>query len=159
MSMPKLLSRRTAAAFVLVLAVCSASVFALSKVNFLEKTAMNYAKPMLEKKLKADMASSPFSGNPISGFHAENVVLSRSGEDLVTIKDLKITVSVSDSIYKHTPKLKLEASGIQTSIDKFNRLIPHNDSPGPSNIIISEAVINDSRLDTEFGVLQFDNSS
>ena len=159
MNMPKLLSTRTAAVFVLVLAVCSASVFALSKVNFLEKTAMNYAKPMLEKKLNADMASSPFSGNPVTGFRATDVVLSRSGEELVTIKNLKITLSVSDSIYKHTPKLKLEASGIQTSVDKFNRLIPHSDSPEPSSIIISEAVINDSRLDTEFGVLQFDNSS
>ncbi len=119
---------------------------------------MQYAKPMLEKQLNADFASTPFSGNPITGLYASNLVLSRGGEDLLTADEAKITVSFKGSAQKHTLKLKLEAKGVKTSLDKFNRLIPHTDTPGPSNIILSEVILDDSYLDTKFGTVKLDDS-
>ncbi len=159
MRRPKTLSKRLLAAVALLLTVCAAALFGLSKITFLADTARDYALPMIEKKLNVKFDSSPFTGNPLTGLYAKNVTLRRDGEDLISFREIKISLSPAASAIKRTLKLTLEADGAITSIDKFNKLIPHTDMPGPSEIIISTAILNNSVIYTKYGALKIDDST
>lgn len=132
----------------------------LSHVNFLGEMVLEQVEKAIRGQLDAEVSVSSFSGNPISGFRGETLVISRSGQPLVTTDSVTIDISLR-SLFTGSPRIgRLVLDGLRSDYDSLLALVPEKDEDkGPVDIPVNKAVLNKSEIDTPWGLAQLDNSS
>lgn len=144
---------------VLLGAAAGACWYVLSKTDFLGDVVYSAVSDAVSKQLNVQLKTSPLKGNPITGLSGSNVSLSRSGDQLVTVKNLDIKLSLP-SLLKGSPRIgKLTVEGLSSDIESLNKLVPKTSSDKPVDIPINKVVFKDCRIATQFGVLEFGDST
>lgn len=113
-----------------------------------------------EKQIKANISMSPLSGNPVTGFTASNVEISRSGDRLLFVRNIGVDISLP-SILRGKPRVSLIGlNGVDTSLENIQELLPKSKKPSntPTDIPIDAVLISDSTLRTRWGTVKFDPS-
>jgi hypothetical protein len=140
-------------------AAACACWYVLSKTDFLGSVVYSTVSDAVSKQLNVKLDSSPLKGNPITGLSGSNVSLSRSGDKLVTVKNLDIKLSLP-SLMKGSPRIgKLTVEGLSSDIESLNKLVPKTSSDKPVDIPINKVVFKDCRIATQLGVLEFGDST
>lgn len=152
-------SRRTIVVFSALAVILAAGWFVLGKTTFLSRTAYIYAKPLIEKKLNAKFNSTPFEGNPFTGFVVKDVALSQNGTEKLTAKEMRVTIALGTTCVNFSPKLNLEVFDARTSIEKFSQLLPKSKKKEATDIIINTVKLNNSHIETQAGLLNIDSGS
>lgn len=132
---------------------------ALAHVNFLGEMVLEQVEKAINGQLDAQVSVAPFSGNPISGFRGETLVISRSGQPLIKADSVLIDISLR-SLFTGSPRVgKLTLNGLRTDYDSLLALVPEQgEDRGPTDIPINRVVLNSSEIDTPWGLLELDNS-
>ena len=139
------------------LAMIAAGGLALSQMNFLGEFVQAKVKEAAEKQLNLDVSMSPLQGNPVTGFTASNVEISRSGDRLLYIRNIGVDISLP-SVLSGSPRVSLIGlDGVDTSLKALRDLMPKSEkkSDEPVDIPIDAVMISDSTLRTEWGTVSF----
>ncbi|MGN0881480.1 hypothetical protein [Cloacibacillus porcorum] len=131
--------------------------FVLTKMNFLGEFVQGKVEEAAEKQLNLKVTMSPLQGNPVTGFTASNVEISRSGDKLLFIRNIGVDISLP-SVLSGSPRVSLIGlDGVDTSLKALQELMPKSEkkSDGPTDIPIDTVMISDSTLRTEWGSINF----
>ncbi|MDO5114915.1 MAG: hypothetical protein Q4D58_02320 [Synergistaceae bacterium] len=148
-------------ALLAVLFIAGGGLFALSHMNFLGDFVRQKAEEMAEDKLGVSLTMSGILGNPVTGFTASDIEISRSGDRLISIRNLGVDISLT-SLLHGSPRLSLVAlDGVRSSVADVEKLIPKTEkkSDGPIDIPVDTLVISDSSLETEWGELKLESGN
>ncbi|KEJ93166.1 hypothetical protein [Synergistes jonesii] len=142
--------------FIAAVFVCG-GLFALSKMNFLGDLVYEKVIETAAEAISSDVAIGGISGNPVTGFKAEDVELSRYGERMLFVKNVGVKISWP-SVVTDSPKLSLlSVEGLDASLDDLLELMPKKEkkSDEPVDVPIEKVAISDSTLRTKWGTINF----
>lgn len=145
-----------AATFVLLIVAYSV----LTRVNFLGDVVLKQIEKAVNEQLKAEVSILPFKGNPIIGLEGERLVISRSGDVLLSADKVVVDISLA-SLLTGVPRVgQLIIDGLRSDYDSLLILLPEKGAgTGPADIPINKVIINNSEIRTQWGLLMFDSSS
>lgn len=138
-------------------ALITAGGFVLSKMNFLGEFVQGKVEEAAAKELNLKVSMSPLQGNPVTGFTASNVEISRSGDRLLFIRNIGVDISLP-SVLSGSPRVSLIGlDGVDASLEALRELMPKSEkkSDEPTDIPIDAVLISDSTLRTEWGTVKF----
>lgn len=153
----KTAARKWIVGVVIFVALITAGGFVLSKMNFLGGFVQGKVEEAAEKQLNLKVSMSPLQGNPVTGFSASDVEISRSGDRLLFIKNIGVDISLP-SMLSGSPRVSLIGlDGVDASLEALRELMPKSEkkSDEPMDIPIDAVLISDSTLRTEWGTVKF----
>lgn len=132
----------------------------LARVDFLGGMVLGQVEKAVNEQLRAEVSIGPLAGNPITGFSGEALVISRSGNPMITARAVNIDISLR-SLFTGSPRVgKLTLDGLRTDYDFLVALMPEKkEDKGPVDIPVNRIVINESEISTRWGVVELDASS
>ena len=133
---------------------------ALSRMNFLGELVRSKALPIAEKEIKANISMGPLMGNPVTGFTASDIVISRSGDKLISAKNVGVDISWTALLRGKARVSLIAVNGVDTSLEAIESLLPKTkkSSDKAVDIPIDTVMITESTLRTKWGVIKFDPS-
>ncbi|MCF0247944.1 MAG: hypothetical protein HUJ86_04985, partial [Synergistes sp.] len=146
-----------AAAAAVLLLVCR---LVLSQMNFFSDLAKEKAVSLARSEMGVDLALSSIEGNPVTGFNASDVVISRSGDAVVSAKNVGINISLP-SVLTGSPSLStLEVDGASGDLQKMIDTLPKTKkSDEPTDIPIDTVVVKNSTIMTQWGDLYVEDAA
>ncbi len=132
-----------------------AAALVVSQTNFLGSLVLDQLNKAVKKELNVELSISPLDGNPVSGFKGQNLVLSRSGDKLLTVGEVGIKLSLP-SLLKNAPRVSLiTLNGVSSDYDSLNSLVPKSKgASGAKDIPIDKVEISESNISSKWGTLE-----
>lgn len=132
----------------------------ICRVDFLGDYALQQVVKIINNQLQLDISISPLSGNPLAGLKGQSLQLLRSGDVLLSADEVRLNISLL-SLLTGSPGLsKLEVIGARTDYSSLLAMLPQqSEASGPVDILINKVLINKSRIETPWGLLELDGSS
>ena len=129
----------------------SLSAFARAKIS-------EYAK----QYLNADLTVGALRWHPVFGLSVRDIEISRGGETMLSVGRVTASLSVP-SLVSGSPRLsRLAVSGVDTSMEKIQSLIPKTEKKeesAPLNIPIDLIFVRDVKVDTPYGAVAVDKGA
>lgn len=126
------------------------SAFARGKIS-------EYAKQYLD----ADLTVGALRWHPIFGLSVRDIEVARSGEKMLSVGRVTASLSVP-SLIGGSPRLsRISVTGVDTSMEKIQALIPKTEkkSDAPLNIPIDVIFLRDVKVDTPYGAVAVDKGA
>ncbi len=110
--------------FALATAVVSIFLVVITQFSFLGELVVDQVSGAVRDELNVEIQMPPLTGNPIMGFKGDKVSLVRSGDDLLTIDNIEINLSLL-SLLKNSPRVStLVIEGLDTDYDSLLKMLP-----------------------------------
>lgn len=143
-----------------ILAVLFVTYAALTRVNFMGDMVLRQIEKAVNEQLRAEISVSPFKGNPLAGLRGDGLVVSRSGDVLLSADSVAIDISLPSLLTGSARVGRLTIDGLRSDYDSLLAMLPEKGADtGPRDIPIDKVVVNRSLVDTPWGPLEFDNST
>ncbi len=126
------------------------SAFARGKIS-------EYAKQYLD----ADLTVGALRWHPVFGLSVRDIEVARGGEKMLSVGRVTASLSVP-SLMSGSPRLsRISVTGVDTSMEKIQALIPKTEkkSDAPLNIPIDVIFIRDVKVDTPYGAVAVDKGA
>lgn len=126
------------------------SAFARGKIS-------EYAKQYLD----ADLTVGALRWHPIFGLSVRDIEVARGGEKMLSVGRVTASLSVP-SLMSGSPRLsRISVTGVDTSMEKIQALIPKTEkkSDAPLNIPIDVIFLRDVKVDTPYGAVAVDKGA
>ncbi len=126
------------------------SAFARGKIS-------EYAKQYLD----ADLTVGALRWHPIFGLSVRDIEVARGGEKMLSVGRVTASLSVP-SLIGGSPRLsRISVTGVDTSMEKIQALIPKTEkkSDAPLNIPIDVIFLRDVKVDTPYGAVAVDKGA
>lgn len=146
--------------FTLATTVVSILLVVITQFSFLGNLVVDQVSGAVHDELNVEIQMSPLTGNPVMGFKGEEVLLTRSGEKLLTIDKIEINLSLL-SLLKNSPRVStLVIDGLYTDYDSMLKMVPEKiEGQDPKDIPIDKVVLNNVRVSSKWGLLELEDSS
>ena len=126
------------------------SAFARGKIS-------EYAKQYLD----ADLTVGALRWHPVFGLSVRDIEVARGGEKMLSVGRVTASLSVP-SLIGGSPRLsRISVTGVDTSMEKIQALIPKTEkkSDAPPNIPIDVIFLRDVKVDTPYGAVAVDKGA
>ena len=144
----------------MVAAVVGILLVVITQFNFLGELVVDQVSSAVRGELNVEIQMPPLTGNPVMGFKGEEVLLERSGENILTIDKIEINLSLL-SLLKNSPRVStLIIDGLDTDYDSLLKMVPEKiEGQDPRDIPIDKIILNNLKVSSQWGLLELDDSS
>ncbi len=132
----------------------------LTQVNFLGGLVVGQISTAVRDELNVELKMPDLSGNPFMGFKGRGISLVRSDDELLTIDNMNIKLSLP-SLLKNSPRVSsLVIEGLRTDYDSLLKMMPEKkESSEPKDIPIDKIIFDDVNVSSPWGLLELEDSS
>ncbi len=117
------------------------------------------AQDLADKRFKAGLAIGDISGNPLRGFSAEGIVLSRNDQRIITIRECDIRLDLF-SLVRGSPRIRsITLRGADIRLEPLTELAKEEFDAPPGELPLSNIHFDDSTLQTKAGDVFFDDGT
>jgi hypothetical protein len=130
----------------------------LTQVNFLGDLLLTRLKSEIAKEFNVELVISPLEGNPVMGFRGSDVVLLRSGDELLSADKVEIKLSMA-SLIKNSPRVSvLVIDGLKSDYNSLNSLVPKKKDASAKDIPVDKVEFLNTCISSKWGLLKLDRS-
>lgn len=143
--------------FGVLFALSAAGVWYLSSRDVGAAYIATTAKKLAQERFGADLAIGDISGNPVRGFSAESLVLSKTNETIISVDKTQVKLDLF-SILKGSPKIRsVTLTRADVRLEELKNLSQDRIAAPTGELPLSSIHFDDSTLRTKTGDFLFDD--
>jgi len=138
-------------------ALFAAGIWYLSSKDVGAAYVAQTAKDLAREHFRADLSIEDISGNPVRGFFAESLTLSKNGVNIITVRDARVNLNLL-SLLRGSPKIRsVTLKGASVSLEPLKTLSREEFTAPAGELPVSVIRFDDSVLLTKAGEFRFDD--